>query len=116
MQFLKTLLIVFTVALAVAFAFNNWDVISVRLWGDLLLDVNLPLLLLAVFLAGLIPTWLWQRAVRWRLRSRLNAAERTIADLRTAAAAAPVATAPVLDPGDPLIPADGEPVPPEPRA
>lgn len=106
MQFLKTLLIVFTVAVAVAFAFNNWDHVSVRLWSTLLVDINLPLLMLVCFLAGLVPTWLWQRAIRWQLSQRLASSERAVADLR-AAVAVPVA----VPAAAPLPPADGEPVP-----
>ncbi|MES2338538.1 MAG: lipopolysaccharide assembly protein LapA domain-containing protein [Pseudomonadota bacterium] len=95
MQFLKTLLIVFTVGLAVAFAFNNWTSVDIRLWGGLLVDINKPLLLLVCFLLGLAPTWLWYKATNWRLRQRLSASERTVADLR----AAVVAPTPVVAPG-----------------
>lgn len=94
MQFLKLMLVVFTVAVAVAFAFNNWNIVPVRLWGGLLLDINLPLLMLLCFLAGLLPTWAWQAAVRWRLSQRLAATERTLGDLRVAAAAPPPALTP----------------------
>lgn len=113
MQFLKTLLIVLTVSLAVAFAFNNWDIVSVRLWGGLLVDIKLPLLMLLCFLAGAIPTWLWQRAVRWRMAQRLAVSERTVDDLRTAAAATASTSAP-LDP-DPLPTTIAPPLIDEPR-
>lgn len=114
MQFLKTLLIVFTVAVAVAFAFNNWDYVSLRVWSGLLLDINLPLLMLTCFLLGLIPTWLWQRAIRWQLRQRLSQSERTVADLRAAVAAASATPAPAPEPvlTTALPPADGDPGPP----
>ncbi|SOB87751.1 Protein of unknown function [Sphingomonas guangdongensis] len=107
MQFLKTLLVVFTVALAVGFAFNNWDVVSVRLWGGLLIDINLPLLLLICFLAGLLPTYFWHQAVRWRLKQRLQSSERAVQDLRLA-----VATPPPTPSTGTVWPADGAPLPP----
>jgi hypothetical protein len=103
MQFLKTLLIVFTVGLAVAFAFNNWTGVDIRLWGGLLVDINKPLLLLICFLLGLVPTWLWHKAANWRLKQRLAASERAVADLR-ATVAAPVVVA------DPLVQPLAEPV------
>ncbi|MHA6723573.1 hypothetical protein [Sphingomonas sp. RS2018] len=107
MQFLKTLLIVFTVALAVAFAFNNWDVVPVKLWSGVLLDINLPLLMLVCVLVGLVPTWLWQRAIRWRLAQRLTTSERALNDLRNVVAThtpAPVAEPVVAtSPAPPLI-------------
>lgn len=109
MQFLKTLLIVFTVGLAVAFAFNNWTPVDIRLWGGLLVDINKPLLLLICFLLGLIPTWLWQRALRWRLQQRLAASERTVADLRQAVVTPP--PPPVAEPALPPVPAAEEPRP-----
>ncbi len=112
MQFLKTLLIVFTVGLAVAFAFNNWTSVDIRLWGGLIVDINKPLLMLLCFLLGMIPTWLWQRAIRWRLAQRLAVSERTVADLRIA-----VTTPPATQPATSTLtlatpPADGDPLPP----
>ncbi len=96
MQFLKTLLIVLAAAVAMAFAFNNWTTVPVRMWGGLIADINLPLLMLLCFLGGLIPVWLWHHAVRWRLRQRLQSSERAVNDLRNAAAAS---TPVVIDPG-----------------
>ncbi len=107
MQFLKTLLIIFTVGLAVAFAFNNWTTVEIRLWGGLLVDINIPVLMLLCFLLGLIPTWLWQRAIRWRLAQRLATSERTVADLRLAVAT-PAPPSPIVA----VPPADGTPLPP----
>jgi len=102
MQFLKMLLLALTVGFAVAFAINNWTVVSLQLWGGLIADVNLPLLVLAAFLLGLVPMWVTYRATRWRLRQRLATCERTVADLRTAAAAtvpaALASTAPTHEP------------------
>ncbi|HWK34949.1 LapA family protein [Sphingomonas sp.] len=82
MQFLKTLLIVLIAGLAVAFAINNWTTVPVALWGGLIADVNLPLLMAVCFLIGLVPMWLTWLTTRWRLRNRLATTERTVADLR----------------------------------
>ena len=98
MQFLKTLLIVLVAGLAVAFAFNNWMAVPIRLWGGLVAEVNLPLLMVACFLIGVIPTWLWNRAIRWRLSQRLSVSERTVADLRAAAAPPPVPVSDAIEP------------------
>jgi putative membrane protein len=115
MQFLKTLLIVFTVGLAVAFAFNNWTPVDIRLWGGLLVDINKPLLLLLCFLAGLLPTWAWYKTANWRLRQRLAASERTVADLR-AAVALPTPAPPLLaDVAEPVEPAVAPPAVEDPR-
>ncbi|MFX5747581.1 hypothetical protein ABTE19_21900, partial [Acinetobacter baumannii] len=69
----------------------------------LIADVNLPLLLVLTFLAGLFPVLLYHHAVRWRLTSRLNAAERTVAELRDAATA--MTKTPESAPMPPLPPA-----------
>ena len=100
MQFLKMLLVALTVGLAVAFAINNWTIVSLQLWGGLIADVNLPLLLLVMFLAGLVPMWVGYQAMRWRLRQRLATCERTIADLRalTAPPVAPISGASAIEP------------------
>ena len=91
MQFLKILfwcLLAFVVAL---FTFGNWSWISIRLWGGLVAEVNLPFLLLVTFLLGLVPVLVYHHAVRWRLRQRLAAAERALADTRLIGAVAPPA-------------------------
>ncbi len=104
MQFLKLLLIVLTVGLAVAFAFNNWTTTDIRIWGGLVAQINKPLLMLVCFLLGFVPTWLWHRAVRWRLRQRLATSERSVAELRNVVATAPPVPAPIA-PVSPVPPA-----------
>lgn len=58
MRFLKLCLWVFALVLALVFCSRNWTLVTVALWGDVVADINLPLLLVATFLAGLLPPWL----------------------------------------------------------
>ena len=90
MQFLKILFWCLLAFVAALFTFGNWVSVPVKLWGGLVAETNLPFLLLVTFLAGLLPTLAWQHAIRWRLRSRLNAAERSLAELRAATSPEPV--------------------------
>ena len=87
MQFLKGLFWFLLAVLIVVFAFANWTTVPIRLWGGLIADINLPLLLLVMFLIGLVPMLLYHHAVRWRLRTRMVAMDRTITELRAAAMA-----------------------------
>ena len=71
MQLLKTL---FWVVVAVGLALwgkSNWTNVTVKLWGGLMADVKLPLLILAGFLLGFLPTYLLYRTRIWSLRRRL---------------------------------------------
>ena len=79
MQFLKILFWCLLAFLAAVFTVGNWNRIEIHLWNDIVALVNLPLLLLVTFLAGLVPTLVYQHAVRWRLRQRLQAAEQRAA-------------------------------------
>ncbi len=90
MQFLKILFWSLLAFVAAVFTVANWTSVSIRLWGGMEALVNLPLLLLVTFLAGLIPTLAWHSTLRWRLRSRLANAERTLADMRAAMSPPPV--------------------------
>lgn len=76
MQFLRTIFWVLLAVVAVSFAFDNWRVVTVRLWGDLVLDTPLPMLLLAAFLLGLVPGLILHRTTRWSLRRKLEAVTR----------------------------------------
>ena len=82
MHFLRTLFWVMIAVVGVIFAMRNWTTATVSLWGGLQLDVKLPLLLLGAFLIGLLPPLILLRATRWRLRRRLDSAERALADAR----------------------------------
>lgn len=102
MQFLKILFWCLLAFLAAAFTIGNWVAVPIRLPGGLVADVNLPFLLLATFLAGLVPTMGWQAARRWRLRQRLTTCERTLAETRAAQASAlPMAVDPLAPPAAP---------------
>ena len=103
MQFLKTL---FWVALAVGlvlFATINWEPVTVELWGGLEADVKLPILVLAAFLAGLLPMLLVHRARMWAMRRRIEGYERQVTALQSPPASVPP-------------PAPAEPAPAEPAA
>lgn len=85
MQFLKILFWCLLAFLGALFTFRNWTTVPIQLWGGLIADVNLPLLLLVTFLLGLLPVLFFHYAVRWRLRQRLATAERNLADARAQA-------------------------------
>ena len=76
MQFLKTLLLVLVAVVVALFASRNWAPVTLSLWGDIQADIKLPALLLLVFLAGFLPTWLTMRAKTWALTRRIEAMER----------------------------------------
>ena len=76
MQFLKTLFWVVLAVIAVLFAKANWLNVELRLWGGLVADVKLPVLMLGFFLLGFLPTMLIYRARIWSLRRRLEPHER----------------------------------------
>ncbi|MBX9796666.1 LapA family protein [Sphingomonas sp.] len=92
MRFLKTLFLFLVAVIAALFIQANWTWVQLHLFA-VQVEVNLPLLLGIAFLLGWLPMMLWHHAVRWRLRQRLGAAERAIADLRGAANAAAAAIA-----------------------
>lgn len=80
MRFLKTLFWIVVAVTVTLFAANNWRDVTIDLWGNLQLDVKLPVLLLLVFLAGAVPTWLVYRARLWRVENRLSQPRETVAE------------------------------------
>ncbi|MBM7406742.1 MULTISPECIES: LapA family protein [Sphingomonas] len=105
MQFLKTLFWALLVGVVVAFSLNNMTMVPVRLWGSVVADVNLPLLLIVTFLLGFVPAYLSLVTVRWRARQRIAATERALADLRAAQATPPATLAPGDLPTARVVPA-----------
>jgi uncharacterized integral membrane protein len=105
MQFLKILFWCLLAFVAAIFTIGNWSNVPIHLWGGLIADVNLPLLLLLTFLAGLLPTMLYYSTIRWRLRNRLSTTERAINDLRGALSTPTPALAPDAEPEPAMTPA-----------
>ena len=79
MQFLKTLFWIALTVVLVLFAKANWTAATIKLWGGLEADVKLPVLVLFAFLLGFLPTFILYRTRLWRLRRRLEPAERPVA-------------------------------------
>ncbi|WP_343521293.1 lipopolysaccharide assembly protein LapA domain-containing protein [Sphingomonas sp.] len=102
MQFLKALFWFLILGIVAAFAVTNWNPVEIQLWSGLVADVNLPFLLLVVFLAGFLPMLLVFHTVRWRLRQRIGMLERTVEELRnlhaTATPAMPIQPDPAPEP------------------
>jgi lipopolysaccharide assembly protein A len=83
MRFLKLLLLLLLVIAGGMFSYRNWVPITVELWGGMVMDTKLPVLLFVAFLAGLIPYFLMHRATRWSLNRKLESVERSLSELRT---------------------------------
>ena len=73
MHFLKTLFWVLLAVFVALFASRNWADVTLNLWGDLQIDIKLPLLLMLLFLLGFLPTFLTYRAKMWAMRRQLEA-------------------------------------------
>ena len=76
MQFLKTLFWVVVAVLVFYLGSRNWQVVPLKLWGDIQVDIKAPVLVVLTFLIGWLPTWLIYRTKLWRARQRLDALER----------------------------------------
>ena len=112
MQFLKILFWCLIAFIAALFTIGNWTTVPVRVGGGLIAETNLPLLLLAVFLIGFLPTLLYHQATKWRLRQRLTATERALADMRLIATPPATSTMAPPQPSSAMpIPAKSEPEP-----
>lgn len=75
MQFLKTLFWVVLAVALVVFSVNNWEPVSISLWGGLRMDTKLPVLVIGAFLLGFVPLYLLYRTTLWRLRRRIATLE-----------------------------------------
>jgi lipopolysaccharide assembly protein A len=107
MRFLKVLFWLLLGGLVAAFVIYNGDErVDIRLWGGLVADFSLPLLLIITFLLGLLPALVAYQTLRWRSRQRLAGLERALADLRAVAPEPAVTIA--TSPASPLI-ADPQP-------
>ena len=109
MQFLKTLFWVVLAVIAALVAKANWLNVELRLWGGLVADVKLPVLLIGFFLLGLLPTLAIYRARLWSLRRRLETIERNAVTAPTAATVhAPTATPVAVDNGEQRLATDSK--------
>lgn len=75
MQFVRTLFWVLILAALLIFTAFNWKTVEVQIWTTLVLETKIPVLVIAAFLLGLVPTWLLHRGTRWRLNRRISALE-----------------------------------------
>ncbi|WP_017672265.1 LapA family protein [Blastomonas sp. AAP53] len=87
MQFLKTLVIIMLAVVFIVFAYNNWQAVTVDLWGGLQLVTKLPVLLFLTFAGGFLPLWAYHRTANWRLKRRIATLESNQARTTTAAVA-----------------------------
>jgi lipopolysaccharide assembly protein A len=97
MQFLKTLLWVTLIVGLTVFAVNNWVPVSVSLWGGLRLDTKLPALVIAAFIIGFFPLYIFHRTIAWRMKRRIMSLEGA---QRSPTFPSPTVTPPAYTPGD----------------
>jgi lipopolysaccharide assembly protein A len=78
MRFLKSLLWALILVAFTIFCVQNWTPVTISLWGGLVMDTVLPLLLLIAFLIGLLPTLILYRASKWSLNRKLESVQRSL--------------------------------------
>jgi lipopolysaccharide assembly protein A len=71
MQFLRTLFWVILAVFLAIMARNNWSDVTLNLWGNLQLDIKVPLLIAIAFLAGFVPPFVILRGRLWTLKRRM---------------------------------------------
>jgi len=73
MQFLKALFwLILGFVIALFMYANREEIVSVKLWANLVAEVKLPALFIIVFLIGFLPTFIIYRARVWSLKRRLE--------------------------------------------
>lgn len=106
MGFLKSLLWALILVAFTIFCVQNWTPVTINLWGGLVMDTVLPLLLLISFLIGLVPALIWLRATRWSLNRKLESVQRSL----TQATAPPPPPAVTPTPNDGALPPVAAPI------
>ena len=79
MRLLSTLFYLLLVIVIAWFAARNWSLIDINLWGDWLVTLPLPLLLIGIVLLFVLPMMALHAVARWSWRRKLAKAERQIA-------------------------------------
>lgn len=98
MQYVRTGIWVLITAILVIFIAMNWTKVPVNIWpmtnGYFHFEWPVGIIALIFFLLGLLPMWALHKATKWRLRRKLDNAERALA------AAVPTA----YPPAEPALP------------
>lgn len=110
MQYVRTGIWVLITAILVIFIAMNWTKVPVNIWpmtnGYFHFEWPVGIIALLFFLLGLLPMWALHKATKWRLRRKLENAERALA---AAVPAAYPPAEPALAPLPPATVADDEP-------
>ncbi|GGC15088.1 hypothetical protein GCM10011494_37410 [Novosphingobium endophyticum] len=96
MQVVRTVLWIAITAILVAFIAMNWTTVPVNFWplddGNYVhFEWPVGVVALLFFLLGMVPVWLYLRAVRWRLQRRIAALENSLRASSIPSAAPPAA-------------------------
>ena len=99
MRFLKVLFWLLLGGILAGFVIYNGDQrVPLHLWGGLIADFNLPLMMILVFLLGFLPMLVAYQALRWRSRQRIAGLEQALAVLRDTPSAPSPAYSPGIEP------------------
>ncbi|KPL67873.1 hypothetical protein SZ64_06935 [Erythrobacter sp. SG61-1L] len=84
MNIIRTIIWVVVAIILLVFTVNNWKVVEVKIWEDILIETKLPVLVIISFLVGFLPLWLLHRGTRWQLRRRITSLETAVRNAVTA--------------------------------
>ncbi len=106
MQFLKTLFWVVLTVILVLWAKANWFNVTLKLWGGLVADVKLPVVIFTAFFLGFLPTLVLHRARLWSLKRRMEPA--TVVSVPAAPVVPPASTAAPPAPAEERVATDSK--------
>jgi uncharacterized integral membrane protein len=95
MHIVRTIVWVLLLIALTVFAAVNWDErATVQIWQNLVVETNIPAIVIISFLIGFVPMWLLHHTTKWQLKRRISSLEATA----RAAAHIPLATGSTAEP------------------
>jgi hypothetical protein len=80
-QFVRVVVLVLLLFGMLVFSWANWDQrVIVQIWSDLIVETNVPALVILSFMAGFLPLLFLHRTSKWRLSRRVRSLEKAIRD------------------------------------
>lgn len=80
-RYIKVSIVVILVSAVLYYFLKGWGVTCINVWNNQALPFRLPVMIVAAFLIGFVPMYIWHELMEWRWENKIAKLQKSIAKI-----------------------------------
>lgn len=81
MRYVKVTIVVILVSVILYYVLKGWGVTCINVWDNTALPFRLPTMIIAAFLVGFVPMYVWHELMEWRWENKMAKLQKSVSKI-----------------------------------